>query len=197
MPLNKESEKRTVEWRSFPTNFEIRGSSLDGGGKLRGHAAVFDKWTDLGYLKEKVAKGAFATTIQEDDIRALWNHDPNYILGRNRAGTLFLEEDDKGLAIDITPPDTSYAKDLMVSIRRKDVTQMSFGFEIVKEDLNHERNERIIQEVILWDVSPVTFPAYPETDIYVRKFLRVEPKRGSGMLLDLLRRRLFLRTRQG
>lgn len=135
---------------------------------ILGHAAVFDKWTDLGFIKERVAPGAFSTSIQEDDIRALINHDPNLVLGRNRAGTLSLAEDEKGLAIDITPPDTQYARDLMVSIRRKDITQMSFGFEIVDEDINHETNERTIKEVILWDVSPVTFPAYPQTDVYVR-----------------------------
>lgn len=139
-----------------------------------GHASVFDSWSEtLGGIfpfKEIVRKGAFKETIQVDDIRALFNHDPNYVLGRNKAGTLELEEDEIGLKVTITPPNTSWAKDLTESIRRGDISQMSIGF-IVQDDSWGTENGldvREIKKVQLFDVSPVTFPAYQETDVGVR-----------------------------
>ena len=139
-----------------------------------GHAAVFDSWSEtLGGLfpfKEIVRKGAFKESITKDDIRALFNHDPNYVLGRNKAGTLSLAEDDIGLRVVITPPNTTWAKDLVESIRRGDISQMSIGF-IVLDDAwgtNDGVDTREIKKVQLFDVSPVTFPAYAETDVGVR-----------------------------
>lgn len=141
---------------------------------IQGHAAVFDSWSEtLGYMfpfKEKVLKGAFSKSIQSDDIRALFNHDPNFILGRNLAKTLCLQEDEKGLFVTIKPPQTSYAKDLVTSIKRGDITQMSFGFVVLDEQWSEENGTDIreLKEVKLFDVSPVTFPAYPETDVNIR-----------------------------
>src|SRR4051812_13150212 len=71
-----------------------------------GHAAVFNSPTDLGWFREQIRPGAFAESVKVDDVRALFNHNPDHVLGRNKAGTLKLAEDDKGLAIEITPPDT-------------------------------------------------------------------------------------------
>lgn len=134
-----------------------------------GHAAVFDKLSeDMWGFREKIAPGAFTEAIKEDDIRGLWNHDPNYVLGRNKAGTLRLREDGIGLAVEIDPPDVQWARDLMVSIDRGDVTQMSFGFTLVKDEWDHsDRNQpvRTLKKVKLYDVSPVTYPAYPDTDV--------------------------------
>ena len=154
---------------------ELRVAENDGGGSyIEGHAAVFDSWSEtLGGIlpfKEIVRKGAFNESIGKDDIRALFNHDPNYVLGRNRAGTLELVEDEVGLRVRITPPDTTWAKDLQASIRRGDITQMSIGF-IVEEDKWSTENgidTREIHKVQLFDVSPVTFPAYTATDVGVR-----------------------------
>ena len=107
-----------------------------------GHASVFDSWSEtLGGMfpfKEIVRKGAFKDTIQEDDIRALFNHDPNYVLGRNKAGTLELEEDEVGLKVKITPPNTSWAKDLTESIRRGDISQMSIGFVVHSQHIKKQ-----------------------------------------------------------
>jgi hypothetical protein len=94
-------------------------------------------------------------------------------LGRNRAGTLKLSEDERGLKIEIDPPDTQFARDLMVSIERGDISQMSFGFETIKDswERSAEGNNldiRTLEKVRLWDVSPVTFPFYKETDVAVR-----------------------------
>lgn len=138
-----------------------------------GYAAVFNQRTQLwpGFYEE-IAPGAFRNAIPRDDVRALINHDPNLLLGRTKAGTLTLTEDDKGLRYEINPPDTSYSKDLQVSLKRKDINQSSFGFNIVKyeERKDEKTGERTVtlQDVKLFDVSPVTFPAYPGTEAHVR-----------------------------
>ena len=144
---------------------------------IRGHAAVFNALSeDLGGFRELIAPGAFKNAIPRDDVRALFNHDSNLILGRSRPGqanTLRMVEDDTGLAIEIDPPDTQYARDLMVSMERGDITQMSFGFSVTKGGQKWEENsdgthKRTLTEVRLYDVSPVTFPAYPQTDVALR-----------------------------
>ena len=153
---------------------EIRINESDGGTCIEGHAAVFDSWSEtLGGIfpfKEKVRKGAFAESIGRDDIRALFNHDPNYVLGRNRAGTLELVEDDVGLRVRITPPDTSWARDITTSNRRGDISQMSIGFVVEDDEWSSKDgiDTRELKKVRLFDVSPVTFPSYTATDVGVR-----------------------------
>lgn len=153
---------------------ELRINESESGKTIEGHAAVFDSWSEtLGGIfpfKELVRRGAFSESIGKDDIRALFNHDPNYVLGRNRAGTLELVEDDVGLRVKILPPDTSWARDVQTSIRRGDITQMSIGF-VVEDDEWSTRNGldiRELKKVTLFDVSPVTFPAYTSTDVGIR-----------------------------
>src|SRR5689334_3189025 len=90
--------------------------------RMVGHAAVFNTWTDIGgYFRERILPGAFTRALKEDDVRSLFNHDANLILGRTKAGTLLLEEDPTGLLTQTFPPDTSYARDLAVSMERGDV----------------------------------------------------------------------------
>ena len=159
------------EQRTFSAELKLETREEGKAQRIVGHAAVFNVVAGNGWFKEQVAPGAFKSSIEQDDIRALFNHDPNYVLGRNKAGTLDLREDDKGLWIEIEPPDTQFARDLKVSIERGDITQMSFGFEILKED--REKGEGkdpdlfTLREVKLWDVSPVTFPFYSQTDVSV------------------------------
>ena len=167
--MEKKTNKK--ELRMLPLK-EIRINESDGGTCIEGHAAVFDSWSEtLGGIfpfKEKVRKGAFAEG--RDDIRALFNHDPNYVLGRNRAGTLELVEDDVGLRVRITPPDTSWARDITTSIRRGDISQMSIGFVVEDDEWSSKDgiDTRDLKKVRLFDVSPVTFPAYTATDVGVR-----------------------------
>ena len=161
-----------LERRSWNTA-ELRAEPPEGGGLpvIVGRAAVFDALSeDLGGFRERVAQGAFAATIAEDDIRALINHSHDYVLGRNRSGTLKLAEDGEGLSVRITPPDTSYARDLIASIGRGDMSGMSFGFRTITDEWNIEDGEtvRTLKAVRLFDVSAVTFPAYPQTDVAVR-----------------------------
>ena len=147
---------------------ELRADEHDG--KIRGYAAVFDSLSeDLGGFREQIAHGAFSDTLGAD-VRALWNHDANFVLGRTTSGTLTLREDSHGLAIEIDPPDTQQAKDLLISIRRGDVSQMSFGF-YTQDDAWEQRdgeNIRTLRKVELFDVSPVTYPAYQDTSVAVR-----------------------------
>lgn len=162
-----------MEVRTLPLE-ELRIKNLEEKRYIEGHAAVFDSWSEtLGGIfpfKEKVRKGAFSQTIEKDDIRALFNHDPNYVLGRNKAGTLELKEDETGLYVRIIPPDTQAARDLITSIERGDINQMSFGFTVEEEkwDTVEGIDVRELRKVKLFDVSPVTFPAYPSTDVGVR-----------------------------
>jgi HK97 family phage prohead protease len=154
---------------------------------FKGHAAVFSTRTWIGSKRwgfwESLEPGAFTKTIGEADVRMLINHDPNLVLARNTAGTLRLAEDAVGLAVDADMAPTSYGLDLAISLERGDVTQMSFAFESITyewtvaddgaEWLRH-------REVKLWDVAPVTYPAYVETDASLRMdFLAAA--RSSGM----------------
>jgi len=158
------------ETRSFPFEAEIR---TDGDGeRIVGYAAVFNALSEEMFgFREIIRRGAFKKTIQESDVRALFNHDPNFVLGRNKSGTLTLSEDDKGLRIEIDPPTTQIVRDLVMEpMRRGDIDQMSFGFRAVKDGWTKENGKdvRELLEVQLFDISPVTFPAYPQTEVSVR-----------------------------
>lgn len=150
---------------------EVRAATDDEPPVIRGYAAVFNQLSDdLGGFREKIRPGAFATSIAQNDVRALWNHDSNYVLGRNRASTLMLDEDDAGLRVQIMPPDTQWANDLIVSMQRGDVDQMSFGF-MTRADEWQQTDGGTVRELIdvdLFDVSIVTFPAYPQTSAEAR-----------------------------
>jgi len=156
-----------IERRCFQFDVRADGDSPT----IAGHAAVFGQEASIaGLFFERIEPGTFRKAIERDDVRALWNHNPDYVLGRNKAGTLRLSEDEKGLAVQITPPDTQWARDLMVSIKRGDVTQMSFGFIVTDAawEKKDGKNVRVIRGVQLFDVSPVTFAAYEGTDVSVR-----------------------------
>lgn len=160
---------RSLERRFTTGEVEVRshGSSVT----IEGHAAVFDKLSqNLGGFVERVSKGAFTKTIRESDVRALWNHDENFVLGRNVSGTLRLSQDESGLYYEITPPDTTYARDLQVVMERGDVNQSSFAFYTIHDDWGVTAQDfplRDLREVSLVDVSPVTYPAYLDTNSMV------------------------------
>lgn len=165
-----------IERRAFALDgVELRAA--DGGGQiLRGHAAVFNLLSDdLGGFREKISPGAFVKAIAEDDVRALFNHDRNFVLGRSKSGTLRMREDGQGLAVEIDLPDNQTIRDLVLGpIKRGDVSQMSFGFRVApggqawaKDD--EGRAIRTLTSLRLFDVSAVTYPAYPDTDVAVRE----------------------------
>ena len=110
---------------------EFRVSKGKNGVKLSGYAAVFGQPSqDLGGFTEIIEQGAFGDALKDSDARALINHNQDLILGRESAGTLRLREDDKGLHMTISPPNTSYAKDLMESLTRGDIKEQSFSFRV-------------------------------------------------------------------
>lgn len=170
-----------LERRTLNVEFRADGKA----GKLRGTAAVFNSLSeDLGGFREQIAPGAFASALASSDVRALYNHDANMVLGRTSAGTLRLMETDKGLEFEVDLPDTSYARDLMACMQRGDINQCSFGFSIGEDGDTWQRDAagmwtRTICNVSrLYDVSPVTYPAYPETECALRS-LRAA-KAGDG-----------------
>lgn len=158
-----------VERRTFKFT-ELRFAE---NGEITGHAAVFEQLsTDLGGFREKIAATAFDRALGEgQDVRALFNHDPNFVIGRTKSGTLTLRNDGHGLAVSIMPPDTQWARDLQSSIKRGDIDQMSFQFRTKKDQWEKRSDGEIVRtllDVDLYDVSPVTFPAYPDTDLQAR-----------------------------
>lgn len=133
---------------------------------LNGYAAKFNTLSeDLGGFREKIRMGAFSNAIKTDDVRALFNHDLNYVLGRNTSGTLKLTEDAIGLYFEVEIPNCQWAKDLHESVKREDINQCSFAFRVKLQNWADEGDivVRELIEVSLIDVSVVTRPAYLDT----------------------------------
>lgn len=170
--MNAQQKATSFELRSFSVS-EIRAANDDSGKpKITGHAAVYNSLSeDLGGFREIIAMGAFTKTLKDADVRGLWNHDPNIVLGRNKSGTLRLHEDDKGLAFELDPPDTQLVRDMvMTPIGRGDVSQCSFRFRTITDKWEKQGGiwVRTLVEVDISDVSIVTYPAYSATDASVR-----------------------------
>ncbi len=189
------------------TQIELRakeGSKMPG---LRGYTAVFDSWSEpLGFFedfREKIAEGCFKKTVVESDVRALVDHDPSKLFGRSRGsagGTLALGEDSSGLEFEVDElPDTTTGRDIAELVERQDIDGCSFGFRTVADEWVYERPAdapsqeedesdgvfieawRTLKEVRLFDVGPVTFPAYPETTAEVRsKIAGLRAARDAG-----------------
>jgi hypothetical protein len=155
-----------IERRLFTIAIRAEGDAP----KITGHAAVFNTPADLGCFREQIAPGAFREAITRDDVKCLFNHNPDFVLGRNRAGTLRLSEDEVGLYFECDPPDTQWGRDLVVSMKRGDISQCSFGFIPTKQqwDETGKVPVRTIQACQLFDVSPVTYPAYASTECQAR-----------------------------
>ena len=160
------------EERIANTKFEVKAEGEDEKRKIIGHATLFDDPApeNWGFI-EKIAPGAFTDALLTSDVRALKNHNPDWVLGRKKSGTLKLEEDKKGLLYEIDPPGTTYADDLIISMDRGDIDQSSFQFKVEIEEWDESGDipvRTIIKVSELRDVSVVTFPWYPNTDADVR-----------------------------
>ena len=206
-PELKAMPDQGIDRRAFASTFEVREE--ESGPVLVGTPAVFNQLSvPIWGFRERIVPGAFQDSLERgDDVVALWNHDANFVLGRRSAGTLDLWEEEDGLHMRNVPPDAQWARDLLVSIRRGDVKQMSFGF-YIEDDHWVEEDDVLIHEVRrakLVDVSPVTFPAYPQTSVYVRSVAEAlrslrdpggqGPGRGEDLRqgLETMRRQLRVR----
>lgn len=159
--MERETRIGTVEVRSD-----------DGESRISGYAAVFHRLSEnMGGFREKILPGAFDSVL-DNDVRALVNHDSRLILGRTSADTLQLSVDEKGLHYRIDPPDTQYARDLIASIRRGDITQSSFAFQVENEQWDEDDDGRLVRTIQsfkkLFDIAPVTYPSYPDTTVAAR-----------------------------
>lgn len=166
-------------------------------GLVVGHASVFDAPTvlyksDRLLVRETIRRGAFARAIREaQDVKALFNHDANLVLGRTRSGTLVLSEDETGLRYELSLPDTQLGRDVRVLLDRGDVDQNSFAFlprpggrkETITQEGDVEVRDVEILEVDLYDISLVTYPAYPDATVD-----EIRSRGGSGLPGELAAR---------
>ena len=159
------------QMRSVPSKFQTRaeGDDLYIEGYFSVFGGVYELWDGAS---ETIAPGAFSDTLG-GDIRALIDHESRLVLGRTTAGTLELREDEIGLwgRVKINPNDQD-AMNLYERVRRGDVDQCSFGFNILDEETEQRENGEVlwtIRKVKLYEVSVVTFPAYQETSVTARK----------------------------
>lgn len=187
-----------AERRHITHKVECRAD--DEGSTIEGVAAVVNKRTDLGWFEEEIMPGAFDSVLK-DDVRALFNHDPNFPLARSvdGQGTLKLSIDGNGdLRYSYKTPNRSYAKDLDDAIRSGDVSQSSFAFSIEEETWIERDGKPELRQINkvkrLYDVSPVTYPAYQDTSVAKRSFESVKPKE-KGFSTDTRKRRLELKLK--
>lgn len=157
------------EMRTFSiTNLQTRDGTESEPIKISGYAAVFNSKTTIGdWFEEIIMPGAFARSLSENgDIRALFNHNWDNVLGRTKSGTLRIFEDERGLKFEIDLPNTSVARDLVESMSRGDINQCSFSFDPIGEDWDYssEVARRTLTDVDLYEISVVSIPAYDDTE---------------------------------
>ena len=153
--------------------FQAEFRSEVSGNRLAGHAVVFGALAEVRGGYESIARSAFDKALAgEDDVKALVNHNPAMVLGSTRGKTLRLEVDDHGLQFEVDLPDTTYARDLRELISRNDISTMSFGFIPGQDEWSRGPGGRQVRTHTsvkrLLDVSPVAYPAYEGTEVYLR-----------------------------
>lgn len=177
------------------TAIELRAVGDAKSPRLVGHAAIFNSPSeDLGGFIEVVKPGAFDRSLRSNvlDPLALVHHMPDVVLGRRSAGTLRLYEDARGLAFEIDMPNTTAARDLLISVERGDIKGASFAFVVPpggdKWDMRGDTVLRELHDVSLHEISITATPAYPDTTVAKRSL----EKLATGPRLRSLRR--FLET---
>lgn len=180
-----------MELRTCNSNFSTRAEEKDL--YIEGYFSVFNSNYEIfkGGV-ETVAPGAFTETLAADDVRCLIDHETRLVLGRNKANTLELREDEHGLwgKVLINPNDTD-AMNLYERVKRGDVSQCSFGFDIIDEETEYLDDETVkwtIKKVKLYEVSICTFPAYKDTSVSCRKdaMAEIEKRKNDAWKLEML-----------
>lgn len=179
--MNGDHEKRCTP------GLELRAAPEDSNspGTLVGYPILFDSPSEVMIdkrtgkkFREIVKSVACDRCMKTADIRAMADHDPAKILGRNTAGTMRLVKDEKGIRSEIDLPDTTVGRDTAVSVARRDITGMSFGFLVAPNgdawDRTGEIHVRHLTDIDIDDVSVVAYPAYPDTEVAMRSLERAE-----------------------
>lgn len=178
--------------------------------RIQGTAIVYDRESEVlgGWFVEVIRPGAVADALRKSDVRCLFNHDPNLLLGRTASGTLTLKDTRTALEYDCEAPDTQVAADLLVLLDRGDVSQSSFAFTIAEDRWTFSKDPDVptFREILkideLFDVSPVTYPAYPQTEAYARcvetnrNVLDVAMRKHTGQGLAWFERETWRREQQ-
>jgi HK97 family phage prohead protease len=158
-------EERGAIW---PLDLETRGLSR----VIKGYAIVFHRPSErLGWFVEEIAADAVDRTLKDRvDLRALIDHEPGEIIGRMSAGTLRVAKDERGLRVEIDPPNSPRGENIVESIRRRDITGMSFAFQALDVTWNEKVDPpiRTVTDMLVREVSVVSFPAYPQTEAAMR-----------------------------
>ena len=175
--MTKKINKREIR----ALNGEMRAESE--GRTVEGYAALYNQETDLGFFREVILPGAF-DGADMSDVRALFNHEPNHILARTASGTLRLSADERGLKYEFEAPNTTLGNDLLEMIRRGDISQSSFAFTVKNVQWEEERGKPDLRKIEkfdrLFDVSPVTYPAYPQTTAQARSLEQIVTEEHPG-----------------
>lgn len=197
--MNVQLERRVLAASRGELRVVRSAGGTKAGKQLVGYAAVYNKLSEeLGGFREFIRPGAFTRCMQAGaDVRALINHNPDLLIGRTRSGTLRLRDTVQALRVECDLPDTNWARDYAASIQRGDMSGMSFGFVTRSDDWSEQAIDgqrclvRELVHVDLFDVSAVTYPAYPDTEVGLRSledWLRNQNHTSN----DVLRRRLDL-----
>jgi HK97 family phage prohead protease len=202
--MTNKKNKTTIEGlerRSFKNEIRVEN---DDSRKVVGYASVFNSLSEnLGGYREKIDSNAFNSVLENNpDTRALFNHDANQILARTLSGTLSLSVDDKGLRYSFEVPEgLSYGDDLLVNLKNGNITQSSFGFVVEDDSWGQDEDGNTIRTINkisrLLDISPVTYPAYPDSSVSQVRFLEyrteLEKKENEKQDKDLIKRNLYKR----
>lgn len=185
--LSPNAERRFF---SNPVGFEKREDGVDEN-VIEGYAAVFNKDSeDFGGWHERIAPGAFSDVLNDNAV-ALFNHDMNLVIGRN-GKNVTITQDDVGLKYKVKLPDTTLARDLKELVKDQIISQSSFAFTVAEQEWRHsekkdEPSVRTIKKIKrLYDVSPVTSPAYPDATVGARSFEAERPKDEPKLTADLM-----------
>lgn len=194
-------ERRHISLGTAAVQIRADGEGENPRERFAGYAAMFNARTAIGNpLKwgfyEEIAPGAFARSINGGDQRMLIDHNSFYVVSRVSASTLRLAEDARGLTVDsVLDPSLSYVGDLKANIRNGNITGMSFGFMVNRDEWREEEVEtsdgetanvevRVLREVTLVEVSAVTFPAYEQTQAELKSVASALVRRGDAAAIE-------------
>jgi uncharacterized protein len=178
-------EAKEQEVRTNSVDFEVRAEG--DGMTFTGYASVFNSPSeDLGGFVEYVAPGAFKRSLQSrNEVKLLWNHDSGEPLASLRGGTMSLVEDERGLKVTASLPNTTRGRDIAELLKTKVIDSMSFGFNVIKDSWARDGKTRTLESVRLFEVSIVSFPAYAATTAQVRSIPTINPDELADALLKL------------